>query len=92
MQLDAAAVNTKKANYYLEVPAHMIVIFDIFNMSKHSRTNLVPQGMSPPEIQSLQVIEESNPPEQKKKSQRQQCQQNWRWQFNAQNGNLNNIS
>jgi phage FluMu protein Com len=34
-------------------------------MSKHSRTKLVPQSMSPPEKQSLEVIEESNPPEQK---------------------------
>jgi phage FluMu protein Com len=34
-------------------------------MSKHSRTKLVPQSMSPPEKQSLEVIEEYNPPEQK---------------------------
>lgn len=30
-------------------------------MSKHSRTKLVPQSMSPLEKQSLEVIEESNP-------------------------------
>jgi phage FluMu protein Com len=34
-------------------------------MSKHGRTKLVPQSTSPPKKQSLQVIEESNPPEQK---------------------------
>ena len=34
-------------------------------MPKHSRTKLIPQSMSLPEKQSLQVIEESNPPEQK---------------------------
>lgn len=34
-------------------------------MSKHSRTKLVPQSMSPAEKQSLEVIEEYNPPEQK---------------------------
>lgn len=34
-------------------------------MSKHSRTKLVPQSMSPPEKQSLEVIAEYNLPEQK---------------------------
>jgi hypothetical protein len=34
-------------------------------MSKHSRTKLVPQSMSPPEKQGLEVIAEYNPPEQK---------------------------
>lgn len=34
-------------------------------MSKHSRTKLVPQSMSPPEKQSLEVIAEYNPTEQK---------------------------
>ena len=33
-------------------------------MSKHSRTKLVPQSVSPPEKQSLEVIEETSIPEQ----------------------------
>ena len=33
-------------------------------MSKHSRTKLVPQSVSPPEKQSLEVIEETSKPEQ----------------------------
>ena len=33
-------------------------------MSKHSRTKLVPQSVSPPEKQSLEVIGETSIPEQ----------------------------